>query len=120
MTGGKKDIISVINDQNNNFQKLLKEKFTNAEEAEKVIEKLKSELKGPLIIDVSTLNSEVSPKGSNAAAATQPSTLSGGAPPPPPPPPMMGGGSSPPPGPPPPPGMRPMPGYPQAYSNYNN
>ncbi|ORY14842.1 actin-binding FH2 [Neocallimastix californiae] len=109
MTGGKKDIISVINDQNNNFQKLLKEKFTNAEEAEKVIEKLKSELKGPLIIDVSTLNSEVSPKGSNAAAATQPSTLSGGAPPPPPPPPMMGGGPPPPPSPPGPGGGPPPP-----------
>jgi hypothetical protein len=112
VTGDKKDIISAINDQNNNFQKLLKEKFTNAEEAEKVIEKLKSEFKGPLIIDVSTTNSGATPEGSNAAApasaaAIPPPAPSGGAPPPPPPPPPPVDGAPPPPapsgGPPPPP-----------------
>jgi len=95
LTGDKKELISVLKEQNSKFESLLKEKFTNAEDAEKILEKLKSEFKGPLTIGVSL--KEMTPDKAGGA----PPAPSGNAPPPPPPPP---GGNAPPP-PPPPPGM---------------
>jgi len=102
LTGNKKELIAVLKEQNSKFESLLKEKFTNAEDAEKILEKLKSEFKGPLTIGVSL--KEMTPdKAPATGGAPPPPPASGGAPPPPPPPPPPGMDGAPAPAPPPPP-----------------
>ncbi|ORX83965.1 FH2-domain-containing protein [Anaeromyces robustus] len=111
LTGNKRELITVLKDQNDKLEKLVREKFTNPEEADKFLEKLKTEFKGALTIGVS-LN-DMKPDEGKAAdgSAPPPPPPSGNAPPPPPPPPVEGGSAPPPPpsgnAPPPPP---PLPG----------